>query len=170
MEHYKSWSDLKKQLNGFLCEPCKGRVTYFLTRYHKVHDSYGRAAIQFDGKELVGFSWPAMYEQEQALSSALQRDAALNDDAVYEQLKAEWEQNGTYCEMDFLDAALKFRGMPIQAALESDNGIIRILAILDRRVGTRTLAKLAGSKAYEGYPEWVQQFYRFRFACAHIAL
>ena len=44
MDHYKSWSGLNKWLNECLCEELKGRITYFLTRYHKVHDSYGRAA------------------------------------------------------------------------------------------------------------------------------
>ena len=45
MDHYKSWSGLNKWLNECLCEELKGRITYFLTRHHKVHDSYGRAAI-----------------------------------------------------------------------------------------------------------------------------
>ena len=56
MDHYKSWSGLNKWLNECLCDELRGRVTYFLTRYHKVHDSYGRAAILLDGKELVRFS------------------------------------------------------------------------------------------------------------------
>ena len=37
MDHYKSWSGLNKWLNECLCEELKGRITYFLTRYHKVH-------------------------------------------------------------------------------------------------------------------------------------
>ena len=57
MDHYKSWSGLNNWLNECLCEELKGRITYSLTRYHKVHDSYGWAAILLDGKELVRFSW-----------------------------------------------------------------------------------------------------------------
>lgn len=64
MNHCKSWSGLKKRLTEQLCEPLKNRITYFLTRYHKVHNSYGRASIRLDGKELVNFSWVEMYRQE----------------------------------------------------------------------------------------------------------
>jgi hypothetical protein len=64
MKHYKSWSGLNKQLSGLLCEPLKNRITYFLTRYHDVHNSYGRASIRLDGKELVNFSWVEAYKQE----------------------------------------------------------------------------------------------------------
>ena len=42
LEHYKSWTGLKKQLEEALCDSLKGRVEYFPTRYHKVHNSYGR--------------------------------------------------------------------------------------------------------------------------------
>ena len=49
-------------------------VTYFLTRYHKVHDSYGRAAILLDGKELVSFSWIEQYRQEQQVAAKHNED------------------------------------------------------------------------------------------------
>jgi hypothetical protein len=51
--HYKSWSGLNKQLTENMCEVLQGRVAFFLTRYHNVHNSYGRAAIRLDGKELI---------------------------------------------------------------------------------------------------------------------
>ncbi|WP_312045681.1 SF0329 family protein [Anaerotignum sp.] len=168
MEHYKSWAELKKQLNGFLCEALKNRITYFLTRYHEVHNSYGRASILFDGKELVCFSWIEMYYQEYAVSAVHKIDPKLSYEDTLEQLKPEWDKNCTYYEMDFLNAALKFRSMSIKTALESDNYIIKTLAILDKRVGNRTLAKLSNNKEYETYPEWVQQFYKIRFTSSKI--
>ena len=64
MNHYKSWSGLNKQLAECLCDSLRNRVTYFLTRYHEVHNSYGRAAIRLDGKELAVFSWIDMYKQD----------------------------------------------------------------------------------------------------------
>lgn len=168
MEHYKSWAGLKKQLNGYLCEALNTRITYFLTRYHDVHNSYGRACIRFDGKELICFSWIEMYHQEFAVSVAQKKDPKLSYEDTLEQLKPEWDQNCTYYEMDFLDAALKFRSMSIKTALESENYIIKILAILDKRVGNRTLTQLSNNKEYETYPEWVQQFYRIRFTSSKI--
>ena len=70
-----------------------------------------------------------------------------------------------YSETDFLRAALEFRSLSIQDALRSENGVVRILAILDRRVGKRTLARLRAEGAYDACPEWVRQFYRLRLSC-----
>ena len=53
MKHYKSWSGLNNQLNECLCDSLRNRVSYFLTRYHKVHNSYGRASIKLDGNKRI---------------------------------------------------------------------------------------------------------------------
>lgn len=160
MDHYKSWAGLNKRLSGLLCEPLKDRITYFLTRYHEVHNSYGRAAIRLDGKEQVCFSWIEMYRQE----SDLHRQWELTGewDFHHASLKKKWDQAGTYCEMDFLSATLEFLNLPIQAALDSGNYIIKIFAILDRRTGTRTLRAIESGGEFLQYPDWVKQFYLLR--------
>ncbi len=68
MNHYKSWSKLNKQLSDLLCNELKDHLSYFLTRYHKVHNSYGRAAIRLDNRELVCFSWVEAYHQDYDLN------------------------------------------------------------------------------------------------------
>ena len=40
--------------------------------------------------------------------------------------------------------------------------IIKIIAILDKRVGKRTLHKIKEAEEYKHYPEWVGQFYELR--------
>ena len=45
--------------------------------------------------------------------------------------------------------------------MNSEDGLVRMFAILDRRVGKRTLIKLAANVEKE--PEWLQKFYRLRF-------
>lgn len=162
MENYKSWSDLQKLLNERLCQELQGRVLYFLTRYHDVHNAYGRAAVRLDGKELVCFSWIEQYHQEGAIADTMRQQPESGYEQVRENLKPEWDRNGTYCDMDFLDAVLQFRSMTIQDALRSENRMIRILAILDRRVGRRTLRRISLEKAFENEPEWVRQFYELR--------
>ncbi|MDE6281184.1 MAG: hypothetical protein K2M15_05255 [Oscillospiraceae bacterium] len=160
MDHYKSWSGLNKRLNGLLCEPLKGSISYFLTRYHVVHNSYGRASIRLDGKELVCFSWADMYRQEGDLHALWECTGKW--DAQDAGLKEKWDRAGTYCEMDFLSAALEFIELPIKAALDSENYIIKIFAILDRRVGARTLRAIEANGAFLHYPDWVKQFYSLR--------
>lgn len=166
MDNYKSWSNLRKQLGSSLCNELQNRITYFLTRYHKVHNAYGRASICLDDEELVNFSWIEMYRQESAMAELY--DELSGEGISYEEtcqiLKPAWDENGTYHEMDFLDAALRFRNMDICEALSSDNLIICILAILDKRVGKRRLVKIKQGRKYEAYPEWVKQFYRLRLS------
>ena len=164
MEHYKSWSNLNKMLNQRLCDTLKGQIQYFLTRYHQVHNSYGRASILLNGKELVCFSWVEMYRQECPASALYEENPHLSWDGIEAIMKPKWDEECTYCEMDFLSAALQFLDLPIQKALQSDNFIIKILAILDRRVGKRTLRQIAGGGAYAEYPLWVRQFYDLRLS------
>lgn len=160
MNHYKSWSGLQKQLTDFLCGDLKNRITYFLTRYHEVHDSYGRAAIRLDKREMVCFSWIEMYYQEEDLH-AIWKETGVWDDSNPD-LKRKWDAQGTYYEMDFLSAATAFLQMPIDDALVSENYIVRIFAILDRRVGRRTLRKIKEEGDYQNLPDWVRQFYELR--------
>lgn len=164
MDHYKSWAGLNKWLKECLCEEFKDRITYFLTRYHKVHDSYGRAAILLDGKELVCFSWIEIYRQEQAVSAKYAEDRSKDWYGLYDEMKSVWDETCTYCEWDFLKAVLEFRNLSIQDALSSEGYIIKILAILDKRVGKRTLQKIEQAGEYKQYPEWARQFYELRLA------
>lgn len=164
MEHYKSWAGLKKQLSENLCDSLKPRISYFLTRYHDVHNSYGRASIQLDEREMVRFSWIEMYYQDRDLNASFEEGRNSDYEELARELKPKWDAAGTYCEMDFLNAVLLFRNMSIQEALRSENYIIKIFAILDRRVGKRTLAKLADEAEYRQYPEWVRQFYELRLS------
>lgn len=167
MDHYKSWGTLKKWLEDNLCYELKTRVSFFLTRYHKVHNSYGRAAITVDGKEWVLFSWIEMYHQEAAVSKIWHTEEKSTDKLqnIESILKPQWDENCTYCEWDFLSAVLQYRNMSIQDALNSDDFIIKILAIMDRRIGKQTLKKIEDAKDYFQYPDWVKQFYLLRFAC-----
>ena len=156
MKGYKSWKALKRQLEELLCADLKGHITYFLTRYHNVHDSYGRAAILFDNRELVCFSWIEMYKQESDMSQLYEQTGEYGG----KDLEQKWDENCTYYDMDFLDAALKFTDMPIQEALQSENSVIRILALMDRRVGKRTLQKLQAAPPV--LPDWAEKFYELR--------
>lgn len=160
MNHYKSWSGLNKQLNTFLCEDLKGRIDYFLTRYHEVHNSYGRAAIRLDGIEIAGFTWMDGYRQEADINEMWKENGIW--DFENSELKEKWNENGIYSEGDFLKAAVDFINMPLKEALISDNYIIRIFAIMDRRLGKKTCMDIAQGGEYKSYPAWVRQFYELR--------
>lgn len=159
-KHYKSWSKVNKQLENLLCSKLKGHLSYFLTRYHKVHNSYGRAAIRLDNREMICFSWAEMYHKERDLHEIWEETGVwdYND----QNLKKKWDINATYHEEDFLSAAVSFLQMPITDALYSDNYMIRIFAVVDKRVGKRTLQKIKEMGDYQNFPAWVKQFYELR--------
>ena len=96
MDHYKSWSGLNKWLCECLCKELKDRITYFLTRYHKVHDSYGRAAILLDDKELALFSWIVQYRQEQQVSAKYAEARSKGWFELYDEMKPAWDETCTY--------------------------------------------------------------------------
>lgn len=170
---YKSWGYLKKQMSDLLCEKLKGRIAYFFTNYHEVHNSYGRATINYDKKELVAFSWVEMYEQERDVSEKYKEmdhvPSALEDfDGMlktYRQvhdalLKEKWLPNCTLYEEDFIEAITVYLKTNIKDSLSSENYLLRIFAYMDRRVGKRTLIKIKDEVGV--LPEWVRQFYRIR--------
>ena len=161
MNSYKSWGELNKRLSELLCDSLKGRISYFLTRYHRVHNSYGRASIRLDGRELVCFSWWDRYLQETDLYERVWKSS--DKEAERKKLEAEWKENGTFCDMDFLEAVTVFLDQPIEASLQSDNYFVRALAVLDRRTGKRTLRRLYEEGTYRELPQWVTQFYELRF-------
>lgn len=162
MKSYRSWKALKNQLEELVCGELRGHITYFLTRYHRVHDSYGRAAVLMDKTELARFSWTELYRQESDLAALFERTGEYDE----RHFKESWDEACAYCEGDFLAAALEFTDMRIADALCSDNYIIRIFAVLDRRVGKRTLEKLKNEN--EALPDWVSRFYRLRFDASGI--
>lgn len=149
MDHYKSWQFLNKQLTDRLCGELRGRITYFLTRYHTVHNAYGRAAVRLDGKELAVFTWNNGY---------------LLEIEEYRKLSREFAEKEILSEWDFLQAAADFLQMSIADALNCENYLVKIFAIMDRRIGKRTLQKLAEDGEYKSYPEWVRQFYELRLS------
>jgi len=154
---YKSWSNLKKQMNGLLCDALKGQISYFYTSYHEVHNAYGRATINYRKKEIVAFSWAQMYEQEREVSELWREGKKVS----YEQLEKErWMPECVLCEGDFINSVTVYLKTDVLSALHSDNYILRVFAYMDRRVGKRTLIKMKDD--VEALPEWVKQFYRIR--------
>jgi|GEM_PF-5307855 len=69
-------------------------------------------------------------------------------------------QDGNIDVWQFTKALETFLSSPIQESLQSPNPLIRLLAILDRRTGKRTLEKMKDSIDKE--PNWLQYFYKLR--------
>ena len=171
---FKSWSNLKKQMNDLLCDALKNKISYFFTTYRKVHDTYGRATINYERKELVAFSWQMRYEQWEDEYKIL-NDTNVDiqhlgsSSAVWEMQKQiqeelskeKWMPECILCDGDFICAVTQYLKTDITSALNSDNYILRVFAYMDRRVGKRTLTKI--KEDAKALPEWVKQFYLIRY-------
>lgn len=170
---YKSWGNLKKQMNDLLCDSLKGKISYFYTSYHEVHNAYGRATIQYESKEMVAFSWDKQYEQVQDIKEQYRKmdnvPSALVDFegsikayrvANTTVTKEKWMPNCTLCEADFINSITIYLKTDIATSLNSDNYLLRVFAYMDRRVGKRTLIKIKDD--VEKLPDWVKQFYQIR--------
>ena len=175
---YKSWSNLKKQMNDLRCDSLKDKITYFYTSYHEVHNAYGRATINYNKKEMVAFSWVNQYEQMQDIEeqyrkmdnvpSAFVPPALLDFEGILQAYKTanvvatkeKWMPNCTLCETDFINSLTIYLKTDIATSLQSDNYLLRVFAYMDRRVGKRTLVKIKDD--VEKLPDWVKQFYRIR--------
>lgn len=138
--HNSSWSKIRKILEeDRLCPFLRGRVQYFMTHYHHAHDEYGRFCVRVDGKEYV---------------------CSCFGDYWYGK-RAEQRELGIFPVWEVGEAINAYMDdLSVDEALASENLLVRMLAVLDRRVGKRRLPQLAA--AMENEPEWLQFFYRLR--------
>ena len=177
-----SWSADRKRLEqDLLCEKLRGRVQYFFTHYHAAPDQYGRFAVRVDGQEVLranpyqevyyslsadqikeAASIPArewtkrgyLHEEENQAAEEAGRNAAL--------------QAGHIDSYDMPHAIHTYLNQPVEQSLWSADPLVRLFAVLDRRVGRRTLQKVRD--AYPDQPEWLRRFYRLRLDAEGIAL
>lgn len=114
----------RKLEQEYLAESLRGRIQYFATNYRKSHDEEGRTAIRLDGKEILRGNF---YQCDRY-------HYPTPDDRVLDL--------GAFDQWAFYAAFREFDNQSIEKSLRSDNLIVRILAILDRRVGKRRLLQM----------------------------
>ena len=160
-------------MNDLLCDSLKDKISYFYTSYREVHDEKGRATINYKKREIVAFSWDMGYAKWEDEHKALKENNVniknlgsiqavwdKQEEVRDELMKSKWMPQCKLCESDFINAVTLYLKTDIEAALHSDNYLLRIFAFMDRRVGKRTLIKI--KEEAEALPEWVKQFYIIR--------
>lgn len=161
-----TWSKIRHKLeHEYLAESLRGRLTFFVTCYHGTHDSdEGRAAIRLDGKEILKSNYfdrmDAMWKHYYA--APRQPDDTLRHSALAAIHDGEFYQN------DFYRAFDEFEQRSIADSLQSENALVRMFALLDRRTGRRTLEKLREQMQQE--PQWLQMIYFIRLEAEKMPL
>lgn len=160
-----SWSGMRKYLEQeMLAESLKGRVRYGCTAYAGM-DGCHIFEICVDGTQIKRFSWETV--NSYFISEGYKVNNQPNGIGEYWDefwillSKHPMEERTEYTDDEFCNALEKYRNQDIQESLHSKNPLIRMFAILDRRVGKRTLTKLESE--LDKQPKWLQQIYLLRF-------
>lgn len=162
-----SFSGMRKYLEQeMMCGSLKGRVRYFATRYRECFDHEGRMAILLDGKEVFWSSWFKWNEEYHNAHEEGCPDELSDDPAVLDYWDDVAHARGGMDQFCFYNAFHVFQNQSIEKSLEDQDSIVRLFAILDKRVGKRRLDSLKEKVADQ--PEWLQPFYRLRLEADQI--
>lgn len=154
-----TWGSMRKKLETeYLAQSLRGHIQYYATSYSKSPDHEGRAAIRYDGKEIIkGCYWnnwvkADLFPNDEKYDKRMSTEMAYMDDTA---LKL-----GVFDQRCFYKAFEEFDNQNIEASLKSNDLIVRIFAVLDRRIGKRRLSLMKETIISE--PEIFQEFYAIR--------
>ena len=159
-----SWSGMRKYLEQeMLAESLHGRIRYGCTTYTGMGDCH-IFEICVDGKQIKRFSWETVNSYFVEMGYKENKEQGfLNGywDGFWELLERYSVNERTeYTDAEFCDALEQYRNQDIQESIKSDDPLVRMFTILDRRVGKRTLIRIRDEAAE--FPLWLQQIYRLR--------
>lgn len=161
-----SWSGMRKFLEKeMLADALKGRIRYGCTSYPGM-DGSRIFEVCIDGKQVKRFSWETV--------NTYFIDNGLKNNNTPIGVQEYWDEfwslldkysvydRDEYTDEEFCKALERYRSMDIQESIFSENPIIRMFAVLDRRIGKRTLIKLKDE--IQNQPLWLQMFYELRIS------
>lgn len=186
-----AWSKTKQLLESFLCPALSGRVEYRATGYRYLADKAGQCYIAVDKKDIFSMSdattlirW---YQTEQEIKNdtdiqisidaeeieAVRKDTGgtIPEDRLKviaanrkksEHAKELLSAQSALSKSDFYAAANKFLSISIEEGLESNDILLNVMALVDRRVGKKRLLNMAGMMKLK-HPI-VQYFYELRLS------
>ena len=159
-----SWSGMRKYLEQEMLTPClHGRVRYGCTKYAGM-DGCHIFSVCVDGKIVKRFSWETV--NTYFIENGYKADSShVGIGGYWDGFQALLEKYPTekrteYTDGEFCDALKTYRNQPISESLFSDNPVVRMFAVLDRRIGKRTLDKLKDGISEQ--PDWLRFFYLLR--------
>lgn len=154
-----TWSGIRNKLeNEYLAECLKGHIQYFATSYSKSPDHEGRAAVRYNGKEIIHGNY---------YNNWFKADQFPVDDKYEERMHTEFAfmdstalELGAFDQRCFYEAFDEFDNQSIEKSLLSENEIVRMFAIFDRRVGKRKLMAL--KETIQNESKIFQEFFAIR--------
>ena len=155
---------MRKYLESeLLADSLRGRVRYNCTAYVGM-DGCHVFEIYFDNKIFKRFSWETVNSYFLDMKYAEKTEPmSISEywDGFWDLMeKYPMNTRTEYTDNEFAKALETYRNTDIMECIRSDDPIVRMFAILDRRVGKRTLEKIADN--IDSEPNWLQEVYAFR--------
>ncbi|CAH1054492.1 SF0329 family protein [Paenibacillus pseudetheri] len=184
-----SWSKLKQQLESFLCPALHGRVEYRAPGYRYLPDKSGICYISVDKKNVLNMSDKSnsirWYQTELEIKNDPDIHIPISNDEIEavriatkgpvpedrlivmarsrkssEHAKELLAAQASLIKSNFIIVANKFLTTPIEESMESEEILLNVLALVDRRVGKKRILSMS-EKMKLKHPI-VQYFYELR--------
>ncbi|UHA74706.1 SF0329 family protein [Paenibacillus sp. 481] len=184
-----SWSKLKQQLESFLCPALVGKVEYRASAYRYLPDKSGICYIAVDKKNVLNMndttSSIRWYQTEQEIKNDSDIQIPINHEEIEavridtkgtvpedrlkviarsrkisEHAKELLSAQASLSKSNFIVVATTFLSISIEESLESNDILLNILALVDRRVGKKRILNMT-EKMKLKHPI-VQYFYELR--------
>ncbi|MCG3089577.1 hypothetical protein [Sporosarcina cyprini] len=155
------WTKLKQLAEELLCEKLQGRVHYHVVVHRKSHDQTATFRVTLDGNEVFRASDIPFARQANERGRELQEERRIDPwkwegdwkafwesdelkqlHAAYDDAEEQVKASGQYPAWEVVPLLFDYVQMPVEKALVHDHPFIRAVAVLDRRVGKRTLEQL----------------------------
>ncbi|MDG0058275.1 hypothetical protein [Priestia sp. P5] len=174
------WTKVKKDMGNLTCDKLKHRLSIHLTKYNVSCGEQTRIWITLDKKEVFNASSAEYLMEHDKLWEEVKRKTSKPfPECLYECFP---EFIGKVNDMDYTASILEHRGvfnaehvydafiqypqLNIDRALNSKNIILQALALVDRRLGKRTLEAL---RYDSNVHPLIMQFYELRCEVDNIA-
>lgn len=186
-----SWSKLKKNLESYLCPALYGRVEYSASSYRYLPDKSGLCYITVDRKNVLNMSDKTNIIKWYLNEQEIKNDSTIQIPINIEEIEAvKKESNGIIPEdrlqviargrklseyakevlsaqsslskSNFVIVSNKFLSTPIEESIESNDILLNVLALVDRRLGKKRILNMS-EKMKLKHPI-VQYFYKLRLS------
>ena len=138
-----SWVGLRKAVMANVADSARDRVILMVTRYRKAHDADGRWSLLVDDDELIGMSDAVFRRNERETIAEIIKKTPQSPAVAQQEARRYLRACGQHSVELFLASINEYLNQSIEKSLTSFDAVIRWLAIIDRRVGKRRLARMS---------------------------
>ncbi|MBQ8860624.1 MAG: hypothetical protein IJ015_04720 [Ruminococcus sp.] len=165
-----SWSGMRKYLEQeMIADSLKNRIRYDCTTY-KGMDGWKVFEIYIDKRLFKRFSLETVntYFIESGYKENNEPFGKTEYWTDFWEIleKTPISERREYTDNEFCDALAEYRNQDIRKSVYSENPIVKMFAILDRRVGKRTLSNL--KEQLELQPKWLQDLFKLRLGAEYV--